>query len=225
MKKIIALHGAGMTAGVWDMLPAQLPGFIFRAMTLPGHGDGNAPLQTIEEMADWLRAEIHNTPCVLLGHSMGGLVALAAGDHPMVEKIILCGTAAEMPVNADLLKTAAETPEQAASLILKWGVFSGHPDVDDMRAILKSTQFPAALANDLTACDRFKSGIVLSQKINKPVLVISGAQDKMIKAAEGAALAAVLPQGESTLIDHCGHMAMVEKPVEISFQIRRFLER
>lgn len=225
MKKIIALHGAGMTAGVWDLLPAQLPGYCLRAVTLPGHGDGQAPLHSIENMARWLRQEIGSTPCTLVGHSMGALVALATADHSAVEKIILCGAALEMPVNADLLRMAAETPDMAAEQILKWGVFSGNPEADAIRTILQTAQYAGALANDLAACDAYKGGPEAAVKIQKPALVIAGVQDKMCKPSAGVALAAALPLGESVVIDQCGHMMIAEKPVETSFQIRRFLER
>lgn len=224
-QKIVAIHGAGMTAAVWDALPSHLMGYSLRALTLPGHGGGDAPLTTISAMADFVRQKIAGEACVLLGHSMGALTALVAAQDPAVKAVILCGAAASMPVNPDLLKTAFEKPQDALQLILKWGVFSGNHAADDIRAQLSALMFPQALGSDLKACNDFLDGATAAALISKPVLVITGAQDKMSKAADGAALAALIPGASVVMIPDCGHMMMAEKPVEISFQIRTFLER
>ncbi len=224
-QKIVAIHGAGMTAGIWDALPSHLMGHSLRALTLPGHGGGDAPLATIEDMADFVRQKIAGESCVLLGHSMGALTALAAAQDPAVKGIILCGAAATMPVNPDLLKTAFEKPQDAAQMILKWGVFSGNPAADEVRAQISAAMYPAALGPDLKACNDFVNGAKIAAAVQKPVLVIAGAQDKMSKASEGAALAAMIPSATVAMLPDCGHFMMSEKPVEISFQIRSFLER
>lgn len=224
-QKIVAIHGAGMTAAVWDGLPSHLMGYSLRALTLPGHGGGDAPLPTIEDMAAFVRQKIAGEPCILLGHSMGALTALLAAQDAAVKGVILCGAAAAMPVNPDLLTTAFEKPDEAMQMILKWGVFSGNHAADDIRAQLAALMFAPALGPDLKACNDFTDGAAAASKLGKPTLVITGAQDKMSRAAEGAALAALIPGASVVMIPDCGHMIMAEKPVEISFQIRSFLER
>lgn len=225
-KTIIAIHGAGMSAAAWDSLKPLLAGHDLRAVSLPGHGDGAAPLPDIAAMADWLRAKIGTGSCILLGHSMGALVALkAAVGNPAVEGIILCGAAAEMPVNADLLRTAFETPDKAAALVLKWGVSSAHPAADSLRATLKETMHPAALGVDLKACDDFKEGVALAAALDVPALVICGAADKMAAPAAGRALAGLIRGAVCAVLADGGHMMMAEQPHEISLRIMSFLER
>ncbi len=231
MKTIIAIHGAGMQANAWDLLLADLllpdltgAGLACRALSLPGHGDRKGDLlPSVEAMADWLRGEIGENPpqsTFLLGHSMGALVALEAARSQAVCGLILAGAAAAMPVHPDLLRQAGETPQDAAALILKWGVPRHHPDA---AAFLKERMCPSALANDLAACDAYAGGENAATGCGKPALVISGSDDKLAKAASGQALAEMMPQGRFCLIDGCGHMPMAETPAEMTRQIKAFV--
>ncbi|RZU54063.1 pimeloyl-ACP methyl ester carboxylesterase [Krasilnikovia cinnamomea] len=85
---LVLLHGLGATADVWSGWPGLLerrwPG-AWIAPDLPGHG-GSAPLAryTFDGFAEALAGLIPaDAPTVLLGHSLGGVVALAlAAHHP-----------------------------------------------------------------------------------------------------------------------------------------------
>ena len=54
---IIALHGAGMQAGIWGGIVPHLLDYHVTALSLPGHDPKKAdtPLQSIADMAAWLR--------------------------------------------------------------------------------------------------------------------------------------------------------------------------
>ncbi len=87
-RKIIAIHGAGMDGRVWDGLAAhliaQMQGLSVESLSLPGHGEDRvAPLLSIEDMAAWVTRKI-GSPCILVGHSMGGLVVRGATNHATV---------------------------------------------------------------------------------------------------------------------------------------------
>lgn len=217
--RIVALHGAGMSAGVWEgFLPDGT------ALSLPGHGAGGGLLPAIEGMADWAAAQLGREPVVLMGHSMGALVALETALRKPVAGLILLGAAAKMPVHPDLLKQAKDAPEAAADLILKWGVNANHPDAASIKAALKTKMHPDALFNDLSACNDYSQGEAAARKISIPVLVMTGADDKLTKAADGAALARLFPQGRFLSLPACGHMLMAEKPEETATEIRAFVD-
>ena len=79
-KMIVAVHGAGMGAWAWNAL-ADAIDFPFQSLTLPGHGLGGALLPGIPAMADWVKEQLtgqEKDSLVLMGHSMGGLVAMEA---------------------------------------------------------------------------------------------------------------------------------------------------
>ena len=89
-KSILLVHGAWHSARCWEsftpVLEAQ--GFAVHTMTLPGHGE-KARFGWFVGMRDYVRAvgatadaivQKSGSPCVLLGHSMGGLVISAAAE-------------------------------------------------------------------------------------------------------------------------------------------------
>lgn len=219
---IIAIHGAGMCAGVWESVAWELP---CQALSLPGHGAMSGPLlPSIEAMAAWVVETLRNHPpqsIILLGHSMGALVALEAAQHPAVAGLVLTGAAARMPVHPDLLKQAVAAPDAAAAMILKWGVSPAHPEAVE---IVKKQMQPATLANDLMACNAYQHGAAAAQAIRRPALVLAGSDDKLTKAADGKALAEMMSGARFHLVSGSGHMLMVENPVEMAKEISLFME-
>jgi aromatic-L-amino-acid decarboxylase len=220
-KIIIALHGAGMHAGVWGGLAEKLS---CQAVSFPGHGGTAGPLlPSIAAMAAWVEKQIKDCPplsVVLLGHSMGALVAMEAARHPAVGALVLTGAAAQMPVHPDLLKQAVAAPEAAAAMILKWGVSAAHPEIVE---VLKGQMQPGTLANDLAACNAYQHGEAAAQTIRQPVLVLAGSDDKLTKSAAGKALAARLACAQFHLVSGSGHMLMVEDPIEMVKRISVFV--
>lgn len=217
--KIIALHGAGMNGHIYDGLP-------FDTLSLPGHADEALCLTDIQSMASWVTGQL-TAPVILLGHSMGALVALQAASHPFVTAIILLGAAPLMPVNPDLLKSAADTPDAARVLILKWGVSKNCVTADAIKekylTIMQQTT-PMALYHDLFACDAYQDGAAVVAQLQKPMLVIAGSDDKMAKPDASRAMARAAALGTYVEIQGCGHMIMAEKPAEMMNEIKAFTD-
>lgn len=81
---IVLLHGISSGAPSWEPLAGALPGYRLLAWDAPGYGD-SAPLATEEpgaadyadRLEEWLTA-LAVTDAVLVGHSLGALMAAAA---------------------------------------------------------------------------------------------------------------------------------------------------
>lgn len=229
---IMAIHGAGLQSSFYGAIAPHLTDFAFKPVTLPGHDARRpAPLSTdIQAMAVWLGAEIDALPAdydvILLGHSMGALVALEAAAHPRVTAAVLVGAAASMPVNPELLQTARENPAAAGALVAKWGVWRDHPQGETLRGILASFMSavpPEALASDLSACNAYTAAAAAAARVQKPVLVLAGDADKMAPLTGAQALAELLPQGSFVVMENAGHMLPIEKPLELAGEIKAFL--
>jgi pimeloyl-ACP methyl ester carboxylesterase len=112
---VVFIHGAQHDHSVWILQSRYFAhhGFSVLAFDLPGHGRSDPPaLESVEAMADSIvRAlpELQGQRFVLVGHSMGSLIALEVarqlGDR--VAGIALCGTAFPMPHSASIAPFAA----------------------------------------------------------------------------------------------------------------------
>lgn len=64
-----------------------------------------------------------------------------------------------------------------------------------------------------------------SQRLNIPVLVISGGEDSMFSKVMGAELAALFPQGEHLHLPEAGHLMIAEYPKIVNEAIASFISR
>lgn len=85
-RAIIFLHGFLENLGMWDDISRQLPASYRKiSLDLPGHGasENLAYVHRMEDMAELVNALMEHLKirkAFLVGHSMGGYVALAFGD-------------------------------------------------------------------------------------------------------------------------------------------------
>lgn len=94
---IVFLHGMGMTAHTWDAVAAELADrFTVVAVDLPGHGTSPCPEDPAAFTRDAALADLDDVlatldgPAVLVGHSLGGYLALAhAATRPGVARGIV----------------------------------------------------------------------------------------------------------------------------------------
>lgn len=237
---ILFLHGAGMDHTNWQ-LPARSfawNGFSVLAVDLPGHGRSQGPaLTSIADLAAWTRKLMDAarlTKTALVGHSMGGAIALevAAANPERVLHVALLATAAAVPVHADLLKTATEAAERAYHMMTGWAFGPaakvGGNSVPGLwmtgaALALFARNQPGVLAIDLAACNGWTTGKDAARKVRSPALVLIGANDVMTSPRIGRELAALIPGSQTVTLPDCGHMLMMERPDEVLDTLRVFL--
>jgi pimeloyl-ACP methyl ester carboxylesterase len=107
------VHGAGASSAIWMMALARAARLTYAvAIDLPGHGpsprapgDAAVTITAYRDAVGLLAASLCLGPSVLVGHSMGALVALAAALAwpDKVRGLVLCGAAARLPVDDELV--------------------------------------------------------------------------------------------------------------------------
>ncbi|MEZ5823496.1 MAG: alpha/beta hydrolase [Geminicoccaceae bacterium] len=228
---VLFIHGAGMDSSVWALQGRYLAarGLQVAAPDLPGHGrsDGEA-MSSIDRYAEWLCGLVdgfRSERIVLLGHSMGALIALRSAVRlaDRCAGLVLLGAAGEMPVHPDLIDAARNDLPSASALIGDWAFASGMEAVSQpvpgtsavwhARRLLEVSR-PGVLANDLRACADFSPEPEWFERITYPSLVIAGALDRMAPARKCAELAKRLG-GECEIFEKSGHMMMVEEPARL----------
>lgn len=230
---LVLIHGAGGSRLHWAPTTRRLSGRSVYAIDLPGHGrsPGDGP-ESIEEYVEGLSSWLHQTGLhrpVLVGHSMGGAIALSAAlELPeTLAGLVLVGTSDHLPVNPTLLGmlTKDETYREAVDLIISWS-FSPSADPRMLELTRKRMlEIPRqVLFSDLRACERFDVQGRLGE-IRLPTLVICGADDRMTPERNVRRLTHGIPDSRFTLIQGAGHMAMLEQPAALDEAIQDFLAR
>jgi len=238
---VVLVHGAANDHDAWlgvaDLLAAA--GQHVLVPDLPGHGlSAGAPLRSIEALADWL-AELLDaasvTQAVLVGHSMGSLVALecAARHRQRVSRLALLGTSVPMPVADALLGQATSAPDQvcrmmsaysASSRFLRTGGQRGHgiwgPGL--MLAIMRRSP-PGVLAVDLANCNDYQNGLRAAAQVHCPTLLVVARRDRMTPRRNLPPLLAALPACERSELADCGHAMMSEQPGALANALLAFV--
>ncbi|MEV4758633.1 alpha/beta fold hydrolase [Micromonospora sp. NPDC049559] len=242
---LLLLHGLGATGDVWDAWPPVLarhwPGR-WLAPDLPGHG-GSDPLDdySFEALAAAVaRAVEPARPTVVLGHSLGGVLALAlAGDGFDLRIEAVVGLGIKVAWTAEELDRAGalagrsvawfDSPAEAAARHLRVSGLAGlvEPDAPAVRHGLREEGGRWRLALDPRA---FGVGApdmpALLAAARVPVLLARGERDPMVTGAQLTGLARGAgehhPGVEAVTLPGLGHNAHVEDPEAVARLLRPY---
>lgn len=234
--RLIFIHGAGADGSVWG---EQLAFFRqAEALTLPGHRSnesvGNEGSTSIDLYAsrvhDWIVSEetVDRKPgkVILIGHSMGGAIALAyALTYPeKLAGLVLAATGPKLRVGDHLLGLLQNDYPAAVEFLVE----NLHTSValDEMRKRTRETFLkmnPAVTYNDFVACNNFDVSGELSNIRGIPVLVVGGTADVMTPPKLSNRLADGIPGAKLALIDAAPHRLMQEKALEFNRLVDEFL--
>ena len=221
---VVLIHGAGQTHISWPPGIRRLPDERVLAVDLPGHGKskglGRNSIQAYAENLVTLLDSLEITKAVVVGHSMGGGIALQfALEFPhRASGLGLVAAGARLPVSKDLLEELSipATHSQAHKHIIEWSY--GPLANDDLKQLALRTldeTRPAVLTGDLLACDSFDVAGRLSE-IRVPTLVVCGSEDRMTPLHFSMKLASAIPGAALQVIESAGHMVMVEQPARVA---------
>jgi pimeloyl-ACP methyl ester carboxylesterase len=239
-RSVMFIHGAANDHSVWALQSRYFAyhGFNVLALDLPGHGKSAGPAPSnIQDMAAWVLrvlGAVGVEKAVLVGHSMGSLIALeaAASTPQRVEKLVLIATAFPMKVSDALLNTARAHDHTALEMINVWSHSAdgqtggnrvpGQWIMGSSMRLLERTAEP--LYNDFDACNQYDAGADSAAKVACPVLMISGSRDLMTPPRSAKALAEKLANLEAVTIEGSGHDLMAEQPDAVLDALISFIE-
>lgn len=223
---LVCIHGAGCTGEVFDPVRTAFPDAV--TPNLPGH-DADGAAETVEAFADAIERVIEEPQLervTVCGHSLGALIALelAARKPPWLRGCVIIGGGARLPVAPAILDGLRNdfdaTVERIAGYM--WAERSAERVAyvaDTMRRI-----GAAQVLADFRACDAYDADPLL-ERIDVPLLALTGERDKMTPPALGAQLAGRVPRGESRRVPGAGHMLMHEAPAGTNEAVRSFVEQ
>lgn len=226
---LVLLHGASGHSATWAPLLPWLGWTALSTPDLPGRGaEPGPPRDTVAGLADWLAArlaaEARPAP-VVLGHSLGGAVALQlALDHPeAVGALVLVSSASRLRVHPLILEAVrASTPAAPYRLDAAFGPGASQAVKDAYAQASAATPPEAALA-DWLACDAFDVRARLSE-VRIPTLLVHGSEDALTPARFQALLADALPNAQRIELPGVGHMLPWEAPEALAATVRAWVE-
>ncbi|MEM9783323.1 MAG: alpha/beta hydrolase [Pseudomonadota bacterium] len=239
---VVLLHGVGLRAEAWGAQLDAFPRCCIVAPDLPGHGQ-SAVLQGPSRLGAYTDRiarliEVLDAPVVLLGHSMGAMIALdLAARRPE-----LCrGVAA--------LNAIFRRPPQAAAAIRARsralaGALSEGGAVDPSATLARwfGTDLESAPARACGAWLRSapRAGYSAAYAVfaeedgpsdralatlSCPALFLTGAQDPNSTPAMSKAMAALVPDGEAVVVTGAAHMMPMTHPTAVNATLAAFLDR
>ena len=219
------IHGAGRTPASWGPQLARFEGAL--AVALPGHPDG-APLHGTAAMADWVIAEMEGVPgpLVMVGHSLGGAVALrvALARPDLAAGLVLVSTGARLPVPDDAIERIDLDFEAECARMVEQSWLHHEPDLIRRGTNSVIAMGPESLRADYVSAREHDLRGRLGD-LGAPALVVSGGEDPLVPTWLSEELADELPDSSLAVIADTAHVPQLERPDTIDLLIAAFLAR
>jgi len=247
---VVLIHGVAASIFDWVDLSPDLvsAGYAVYALDLLGHGKSIKPKDLKEYTVDrvfehfdaWLRSLSLDSPLVLVGHSLGGYLALeyALRFPDKVRALVLVDPFYSLDQLSPLLRLHYKRP------LINLGLISYAPEwlirlsIELTGLFIRNgyiaPQTKAARAQTAQDYKRASPGIynILSttrdlmpdlSKVTAPTLVVWGAHDQSLAPCSFEKLAAALPNARTAVID-AGHVPHQSHPAELNRHVLAFLE-
>ena len=232
-RPLLLLHGYGGAAWNFAELVPLLGSRPLVVPDLPGHG-GSAPLPAARSLAPYADAVagLLDGPVGVLGHSMGGVVALRLAErHPqLVDRLVLAAPAGissssrfgEITLGvAGIVQPGRIAGRRAGRIArsprLKRLVFGGfevsNPALLTERAVHGFLRGPTMHADALGAARALAADDPRPalDRVNCPAVVLFGARDRQVPLEDGFEYARRL-RAPIRVIADCGHLLIGERP-------------
>ena len=229
---LLFVHAAGSNGNTWHhQLTALAEQHSPLAFDFPGHGrsGGTESLKRIDVYRDFLLAFMEALPvrpCILVGRSMGGAVAMevALAQPERVRALVLVATAARFELSDETLATWHNVMLGRAQQPFTTEAFSPRTDFAVMReAWMEQVKTdPRVRYFDLVACNQFDITARLGE-VAVPTLIIAGADDTFTPPRPSEVLHTGIKGSKLVVIEDAGHTVPNEKPEELNAALRDFL--
>jgi 2-hydroxy-6-oxonona-2,4-dienedioate hydrolase len=209
-RPVVLVHGITASTYWWGPTVAALEAdHEVHVVRLPG--------LSYNEAADWLEEWLEREGlegAAVVGHSMGGTIALAlAAKAPhLVDRLALIAPAGIFATQTrrsfllPLVISVGRSPRRFAMLARD--------------ALRVGPRRLWRVSSDLLASDI----VTALHAVSMPTLIVWGAEDRLLPPTLGAVFSGEIEDSRLVVLDGCGHVPMVEAPDKLNAALRGFLE-
>ncbi|MFC3226867.1 alpha/beta fold hydrolase [Marinibaculum pumilum] len=239
---LLFLHGIGGNRTLFDPQLAHFGARGWRAMAWDGPGYGDSPAPARFDWAELAAAvprlldSLQMDQTVLVGHSMGGMLAqeVAARHGDRLRGLVLSGTSPSFgPASGDWQAKflaerlapldAGRSMAHLAPELMRNMVAKGADPAAEAAATAAMAAVPEAtyrgMLSMLTVFDRRDALAALSM----PVLVLAGSADRVAPPVVMKRMAAAIPGSRYVVIEGAGHISNLERPAAFNAALEAFL--
>jgi pimeloyl-ACP methyl ester carboxylesterase len=240
---VVLLHGLTENAHTYDWVCEWLAGAGYRpiAIDFRDHGQSGSTTDpaTIEDLRDEIVTVVRALGLAsfgLIGHSMGGRVAMAfASTYPELVRWLVVEDAPPglTPLGARLVEQyLASIPSAFPDMrsfvrFLRGPIPGGAPEFLRHRALTSRRPLAGggyALLFTMPISQALSSDLwEYLAEIQAPTLVLRGRGSKVLDAGDAARMAEVIPQAELVTVERAGHVIHGDNPAGYMEAVGRFL--
>jgi pimeloyl-ACP methyl ester carboxylesterase len=228
---VVLVHGAGASSAIWLGIAHRL-GRTRRvvALDLPGHGQSPGRAESVEQMRDVVGlacAALCLPRAILVGHSLGGQVVLAAGlawpDKVAGVGVVTSG--AKLKVSPAIFEALRPDAWPRWPELLAQAAYSPETPADTRR---RGAGIACAASREQTEAD-FRAAAAFDARaalpgLSPPLLVVTGEHDLLTPPRWGQALHDAVPGSRLAPLPACGHMPMHERPDDLTRALCEFID-
>lgn len=237
---LVLLHGFCENHHIWDGFAEELAkDYQVIIFDLPGFGSSDLPSDniSIDEVGALITQELnhlHVANSILIGHSLGGYVALAmmALSPLLFTGVVLFHStsyADSEEKKGNRNKTIAFVQNHGVDPFVETfvpGLFrdKAHPSIPFVQKIALSTPIKTLIAYTKAMRDRPATSNKIVE-LNFPLLVLAGAYDTFVPLSDSTEISKLSRLGTLTVLKNAAHMAMLEDQ-EVAIQaIKEFAKQ
>jgi pimeloyl-ACP methyl ester carboxylesterase len=230
---LVALHGWLLAGRLWQPLADRLePGWELWAPDLPGFGRAPRPRGLQPNLvsygrwvADQASERASGRPVVLIGHSLGGSLALQAapllGEQLQGLVQIASGGGVYQP-------RPFRAVRRGGASFLRW-----RPrwllELPGSEAVASPLRAELRAARGLLASSMRRSSVqqlpLLASRLRVPSLWVAGSRDQVMEPRYVRHLASYCPNHRVEVLEGCGHLPMRQQPLQLAAMLSGWLEQ
>ena len=234
---VVLLHGYPLDHSIWNSIIPLLKSTRIIAPDLRGMGHspvltGTATMRDMAEDIAYLLDSLQIEQAVIVGHSMGGYVALAFA-HAFPHRLLGLGLVATQarPDSTEgrqaRLKSAEEVSRKGVKVVAEAMLpkLTVREDVSSAISDIILRTHPMGIMSVLRGMAEREDAQEWLSEITVPTVVVAGSQDLLMPLDRSKEMVRLLNRAWLVEIPNAGHMPMMEEPQAVADAILALLQK